>query len=220
MKDRHVLDELSAYIDGEAKDADRITRHLQHCESCARHRMELLKLGAHLRALPQPEESAAFAAHVMARVTEQEAVRPFWRLNLLIPTFAGIAVMLLITTLALYGLTLAPASPPGQTAQPPTTTWVDEEVVVLELAALIDSGADLSVVEEPALAEESTLAEEDPEAPVTMDEILTVMAAAAPELAPAEPEFGEEDLEEMISTLASDEVGTLEELLVEYMHEG
>ncbi|MBI2434400.1 MAG: hypothetical protein HYV26_16200 [Candidatus Hydrogenedentes bacterium] len=218
MKDRHVLDELSAYIDGEAKDADRITRHLQHCESCARHRIELLKLGAHLRALPQPEESAAFAARVMARIEAQQTARPFWQLNLLIPAFAGTAVLLLVTTLALYGLSLTASSPPMQIAQP-RNTWVDEEVVVSELAALINSGADVSMVEEPVLAAEDPLAP-DPEAPVTMDEMLTVMAAAAPELAPAEPEFGEEDLEEMISTLASDEVGTLEELLVEYMHEG
>ncbi len=43
-KSLHVLDELSAYIDGESRDPEFIARHLQSCPECARRHVELLKL--------------------------------------------------------------------------------------------------------------------------------------------------------------------------------
>lgn len=73
---RHALDELSAYIDGCARAPERIARHLAQCPDCARRHVELLKLGAHLRALPDPAPVPDFADRVFARINAAQTAVP------------------------------------------------------------------------------------------------------------------------------------------------
>ena len=72
MSDKHVLHELSAYIDGETPGAARIERHLQHCADCAKRHMQLLKMSAHLNTLRRGESQPEFIADVLTRVIEEK----------------------------------------------------------------------------------------------------------------------------------------------------
>lgn len=99
-KGRHVLDELSAYLDGEADDAEAIGRHLSQCVTCAQRFMELSKLSAHLKALPEAEPHPAFANRVMAHVQASTPTRRWGPVEL---AFVGTAVMvLLVASAAVY----------------------------------------------------------------------------------------------------------------------
>ncbi len=71
MNNRHVFDELPAFLDGEAKDAERIARHIEACPDCAREAAALRALSQGLRALPRPEARPGFRGRVMARVAEE-----------------------------------------------------------------------------------------------------------------------------------------------------
>ena len=67
---RHVHNELSAFLDGEARYPERIAAHLAECETCARAYRDLAALSETLRALPEPEIRPEFATRVMAHVRE------------------------------------------------------------------------------------------------------------------------------------------------------
>lgn len=67
---RHVTNQLSAYIDGEARHPERIAAHLDRCEACEREYQELLTLSASMKALPRPDVRPEFATRVMAHVRE------------------------------------------------------------------------------------------------------------------------------------------------------
>ena len=81
----HVLDELSACIDGEAKAPEVIARHLESCGACAQRHRELLELSAQIREDSDrqkavcPGFSAAFVTRVVARASETvPAPRVWW----------------------------------------------------------------------------------------------------------------------------------------------
>ena len=64
MNNRHVLDDLSAYLDGECTEPARVVRHLQTCAPCAKRYQELRVLSGQVRALKPPAVSPEFAARV------------------------------------------------------------------------------------------------------------------------------------------------------------
>lgn len=73
MNDKRLMEELSAYLDGEADDPEALARMIQRDEAVARRYMELAKLSSHLKAaLREPDVPPAFATRVLARVRETE----------------------------------------------------------------------------------------------------------------------------------------------------
>lgn len=112
MNDRHVEAELSAYLDGEAKEPARIQRHLQTCPECARLHLEMLKLSARLRALPNPEASPDFSGRVLDRVAQAEPSRLHrW------PVFALMAAGLVLTAGLAWFRGIGVQSSPGRVAE-------------------------------------------------------------------------------------------------------
>lgn len=141
-------DELSAYLDGEAKDPERIRRLLaEDPEAAARH-AQLAKLSEHLRALPEPEVRPEFLTRVMAHVREQEMAprRPAWHFGVPLLAFAMLALAIggsLLTTKEVQ----APVDPTAvAVVTPEFPDSVDEfdltndDVVIAQLAALFEEG--------------------------------------------------------------------------------
>jgi len=228
MKKGHVLDELSAYIDGEARDPERIERHLRQCPACARRHLELLRLSSHLGALREPEVSPAFLTRVMAHAREAEplpARRAWWAAA---PRW-GMAIALIVAGLGLlYGnLPGGGTLPGGRTAPGPETPgavaglpeasadYLDDEAVVEALAALMDQGADLSYVAADTprswLMEDST---------VTYDDVVALLAEEV------EAEDGSfvtvmpDNVYGAIDSLEDTEAEAFESLLTDYMGKG
>ena len=108
---RHVVEELSAYMDGEARGAERIARHLQECPDCAQRYSELLHLSAEVKGLPLPEVRPEFVTRVMAHVAEAPGARRPWLSPLLGPAAVIAAAALLVLALATF-LRIPPASSP------------------------------------------------------------------------------------------------------------
>jgi hypothetical protein len=65
------IKELSAYLDGEADDAGRVSAELERSDDAARTFSELEQVSERLRALPEPGVAPAFADAVMARVLSE-----------------------------------------------------------------------------------------------------------------------------------------------------
>lgn len=207
-EERHVLDELSAYIDGEAKDPARIARHLQGCAACARHHMQLLKVSAHVRAIPMPEARPEFAARVLARIAEQEDTpAPFWRRPAWMTAFAAAAALAI--GLAGFFAMNAPPQPDNGPAQlvAKSIQLRDTGAVVGAFVGLFDDGVDAEALEaalqEPGWQPES----------YALDPILDLVAETRPEDFALGFNDPENDLFAMIDTLDTEESFALRELL-------
>ncbi len=100
----HVIDELSAYLDGEYADPGRVEQHLEMCPQCAHRYKQLVQLSERLHSLPHREPRAGFAARVMARLDELERPRTAHRLRWLVPAGSAVTVAALAFVISL-GLT-------------------------------------------------------------------------------------------------------------------
>lgn len=98
MKSHISIEELSAFLDGEASDVSSLEAHLESCDHC-RDRVAALKHDVSLlQSIPEPEVHPAFVARVIATIKEQESTRgrfsiPRWVYGL-IP--AGVAAALIL----------------------------------------------------------------------------------------------------------------------------
>jgi hypothetical protein len=218
MSERHVLDELSAYIDGEARHPERIARHLRHCAGCARRHMELLKLSAHVAALPAPPDNPDLIGKVLAEIGRHQAAheaRPrllAFPVRRLIPLAAAAALAL---AAGLGWLALRPESVPENTRLAENPELADEAVVV-RLVGLIESGDDLAyfddaqagpAIEAPAVVE-----------PLPVDGLLLALAALAAD--DPEPAFFAGDVYDDLESLEEAEAAAFGELLTNYINEG
>jgi len=207
MSERHVLDELSAYLDGESADPERIERHLQRCASCARRYMELSKLSANLKAMPAPEVHPAFKTRVMAEVAAAGPVRKrlSWRWA------AGTAIVALaVVAGAWFGL--APHGMDGRPAEAKVDLFSaeGEALLVAELEERLAesetgySWAPQSYMGEDELSDDlwlDTLAETD-----LFDEFAVAVST-------------DNDLDSLLAALGDDGLDTFRELLTEYATE-
>ena len=221
MSDIHVIDELSAYIDGEAKHPDQIARHLQSCQQCASHHIQLQKLSTHLQMLSPPQDQQEFLASVMTEIrrqkepTKTQLSKPIaWK-----PLFLPIATAALLLLCVGLALTI---QEPRQTVQittvvlPADIDLADETAIIAEMERLIAAGLDLSLLEgEIVFAEDVT---ED----VSIDNVMTILQddlLFEERTINAESDevfYARENVYEMMNTLSSDEVDTLGELLLAY----
>ena len=207
MKDKHIADELSAYLDGEAPEPEKIARHLQVCPECSRRYLEMRTLSAGLRNLPAPPASPGFDRRVMARISESARPTLRWR-----PVFALAAAILV----CLAGWTLWPEARSSQPAGAPLA-WNDPDTLAAELGELVAEGADLSWIEEG----ETDPLEAEAEESLTYDEVSEWLAAASDEdLSLEDTSWDEDDPFEMMESLGEDETAALIDLLEDYRNKG
>ena len=125
----HVLDELSAYLDGEADDMARVARHIQHCEACAKRHIELLRLSNHLRHLPEPAVSPDFTARVIMRVEEDHPRA--WRTAFRPVRLAALALAACLIAMAAVVFQNRFASAPATSS--PATAMSNPQLAALEM---------------------------------------------------------------------------------------
>ena len=215
MKRDHVLDKLSAYVDGEAKYPDQIAGHLQTCEDCARRHMELLRLSSGLRALPGPGTQEAFVTRVMARVAETDAPARRRHPLLSAPALAFQLAALLLLCAGGYWL-LSETAPAPRIAIAENPRWGNDDAVVEEFSRLLDEGADLGLF---AVVDDEVRTEEADEEIEVFEAFVELAANTAWTEPLTEDLIGEDDLYGMIGSLNDETTALLHELLYEYMED-
>lgn len=206
MSTPHVLDELSAYIDGECSEPQRVTRHLQSCPTCAQRHMDLLKLSNHLRAMKRPDVDALFLARVLARVEAEEHPRPWFpameRRGTLLAMAASVTLVVAASLFMLSYQENAPVSP-SYTAVG-ESLGMDDDAVILAVGALLDEGA----WGDPIWAG----GDEEPDDPdLTVDELLEALASWTSEESDGDW-YNHEDLSSVLEALAEEDAAVLDEL--------
>lgn len=71
---KHIkIDELSAYLDGEASASRALESHLDSCDACRERLASMRSVSRCLQDLPAPDVHPAFAQRVLAGISEQES---------------------------------------------------------------------------------------------------------------------------------------------------
>lgn len=201
MKRGHVHAELSAYLDGETKDPVSIQRHLQTCPECARRHLEMLKISARLRALPDRECPPNFTEKVLASIADAPLRRGGW-----LPAFALAAAGLALAVgllWARYPHMLDKGTPPVQTA---TSQVIDE------LAVQLAEEVELGLQDEVDFSDEPGMTLSYEEAAI----LLAQTASAGDE----EEDGGGSDTFESIENLTREQMDALSTELETYLEEG
>lgn len=172
-KDKN-LEALSAHLDGEQED-DFIKALLRDDALLNKRHEEYARLGALLRAMPDPDLHSAFTTRVMAHAREAGQTGPVWNLWRLLAPMAGLAALLIFAAfLALNETVTAPSTVASMpTEKPPLVVREDltsEEVVVGEMARLIDQGVVLELYPEEEFVGEEVLGAEVVEEPEVLAE--------------------------------------------------
>ncbi len=150
MKNRHVRDRLSEYIDGmlSEKEASAVKEHLDRCTDCLEEYKEMLKIIGYMNQMEGLEIPDSFVEKVHERMEKQAPLRKFLK-GLFIPIkikvpleLAGVAAAALLVIyvvgirgkqhvyeLAYVQRSQAPAALQEQT--PETETVVDEAIAVI-----------------------------------------------------------------------------------------
>lgn len=214
MSTPHVLDELSAYIDGESHDPQRIARHLQSCPECARRHMELSKLSGHVHALSAPEVFPGFSERIVARV-QAGTPTPLWRqpffTQRVVPTAWALAAVLFIVGTA-YVVIQQVDAPPQEVpvaASHAEPTDPDPEL----LAHILERGIWETPFEDEASEEEAIPAD------LSVDLLIDALAASVGEEG-TDAWYEEEDLLAILESLAEEDVQVLSELAQDHWDEG
>lgn len=209
MSNPHVLQELSAYLDGESREPERIARHLQSCPACARRHMELLKISARLQAMKAPEVHPAFLTRVMARTVEAPPARSW--IASLAPRFAAAACVIGLGLAAVWQwqAPIESSAPIVPAAAPMTINmaWQDDARVLEEFGRLLDAGVALDL-----FGDVDEASENDEPAAVALESVLEILAEDSANEEFSDP-FATEDLTGLLDALADEDVQVLGELL-------
>jgi len=145
MKRWISIEELSAFLDGEAKHPEKARRLLQESEDAARKHAALSKVSAQVRSLPEPYVRPGFSGRVIASLEDSESRRSLpWQ----VPVGASLMAAVLLAVIAVIGVrdSVTPpavvhtvASTPAAQTRPETTALEDEDALVAELERLIAS---------------------------------------------------------------------------------
>ncbi len=143
MKKRLSVEELSAFLDGEAKHPEKVRRLLKESEDAARKHAELSEVSAQVRSLPEPYVRPGFSGRVMASLQDSEPRRSLpWQL----PVGASLmtaALLAVVAVIVLNDRVTPPAVPtiasvPAQ-IRPETAALENEDALVAELERRIAS---------------------------------------------------------------------------------
>ncbi len=166
MKKRISIEELSAYLDGEAKHPDKVRQQLQESDDAAHMYRALSKVSAHVRSLPKASVRPGFSRRVIASL---ETAKPRRSLTWPVPAWASLATVAAVAVLAIIGLNDTVESPVVRTAvstpaliTPQATVVEDEEALVAELERRISSGAESESLLSGGLYEKEDPAEDLP----------------------------------------------------------
>lgn len=204
MKDEHVTEELSAYLDGVARDPDGIRRHMEECAECRQRHAALSEVVARVGSLEAPEVGASFRAGVMSSVSELRCGR---RVSWLRVGFATVAALVVLA--ALSGLAWLPgARPSGGHYLALRHTGLMAE---LERRASAAPGY-LEWVALDATGEDFLTAQVVDDA----EELIDVVAWASWFEALAEAVDAEQELDALVGALDEEETAALKRLLDEY----
>jgi len=210
VKDEHVLDDLSAYLDGENADPARLARHLGACARCARRFEEIKTLSTRLRELPGPEVGPEFAVRVLDAVERAPlSQRPGERMRFGISLAAAVAAMalLVIAGWSVYRSMAPPLTTRGYLA----ALAVGNQTALLETLGQVLDGNQGGAVWEAVEPFSGWSAADEP----TGDEWLEVLANDEWFAAMAETLDEDADVDALLATLEENEVWTLKELLEE-----
>lgn len=213
MSQKHIsIDELSAYIDGEAKRPEAIRDHLQRCAECAQRHTQLAKLSSHLRTLPAPEVSPAFATRVMASVREARPEPAGFRWLRWASVGVGVAAALVLA--AAWMVNRPPAPPPAVANNTPTAAANPERLMQI-IAARIEQG------EDPGIAGYDMGELDDVEAVPESSDVELAALAQSEYFEPLANELEAEiDIDTMIASLNPEQVRVFKQLLSAYAKEG
>jgi len=217
VKQEHVLDELSAYIDGEAQEPARIARHLQFCELCARRHMELLRLSANLRGMAQPETRPEFVTRVVACAAAEQArpeTRRAGRWVLTLPQWgmaAAAAIFIVAAGLNSWQLMHPGTAPVVESPQPVAVSG--EEALAAAFEGLIAQGVD------PALLSPPEETAEEPAAEVPLEAVLDLLADNSGSTGSWEDAYAGEEAGNTMESLDQEEADAFLEVLREYVQE-
>lgn len=211
MKDRHVLDELSAYLDGEASEPRRIESHLAACSECARRHGELAALSRAMRQMTAPPVGDAFAQRVAARIRETGretsgpvlSARRYWAAASAVLAVAACLVIAIAMLVSLRN----PESPFVITR---TENGSPDEAGMV--AHIFEGGEPAPWDYGFAVPEETPETGEDEMVLALVDSDWFEAAATAWE--------SEADLDELVSSLDESEKQEFEQLLLTYSQEG
>ena len=159
MKKRISITELSAYLDGEAKNPEKVKRQIQQSHEVARQHAELAEVAARVRALPEPELRPGFAGRVIASLSDQ-VVQPRlrWRLP---ATLSAVTAAILFLFAVLTGLNdgVSPSAPLETAVSAPE----DEAAILAELQRQIAASPESHELLAGSFYEASELVEDLPE---------------------------------------------------------
>jgi negative regulator of sigma E activity len=144
MKNR-VREDISAYLDGEAKDAQSIARLIAESEDASKEHLALAELSSRIRNLEAPEVHPAFATRVCAAIEEQrERRRIAWRIP---ASLAAAAAVLLVAYVSVNSAgPRTPEAPLGSIAEmrdPATVVAKDEDSLLAEFDRRIAQDSDV-----------------------------------------------------------------------------
>ncbi len=148
-------EELSAYLDGESRDAAALEKLLAEQPGLARQHNDYARIGALLRSLPDPDVHPAFATRVVAHAIEAGAAPAPWLpwLRWLVPA-AGLAAVVIG---AVYVQQEAAVVEAPVEEQPVVAVlrkdWADEEKVVGAMEKMLDQGVELELYTEEEFVE-------------------------------------------------------------------
>ncbi|MDX9971703.1 MAG: hypothetical protein RBU21_01805 [FCB group bacterium] len=213
MSHKHVsIDELSAYLDGEARHSTAVRDHLQRCAECAQRHAELAKLSSHMRTLPAPDVSPAFATRVMAAVRETRPEPLGFRWLRWASVGMGVAAGLVLA--AAWVMNRPPAAPPAVAANSPAHA-VDAERLMQVIEARIAQGEDPGAVEYAGADWDNAEA-----VPASADLELAQLAQSEWFDPLAEEVESTIDVDTMIASLSPEQVQVFKQLLAAYAKEG
>ena len=209
-KDRLRLEEMSAYLDGEARDPAAVERQLREDPEAAQHYRALTALSTHLRRLPPPNVHPAFATRVMAAVSSRRPLAASQSRTVRLAMALGaplVALALIAVTASVLG-----RSGPSSTTDLPVAEVLHphaedpEEVYdgLLDQLLYTDFEEALQWFDE---SPETVAAEEDLVEILPSEEWLNSALAALD---------AESDLDDVVESLEPEEKEILETLLNEY----
>lgn len=136
-------EELSAYLDGESRDAAALEKLLAEQPGLARQHNDYARIGALLRSLPDPDVHPAFATRVVAHAIEAGPAPAPWVawLKWLVPA-AGLAAVVLGAVYLQQEEAVVEETPVIAVLR---KDWADEEKVVGQMEQMLDQGVQLEL---------------------------------------------------------------------------
>ena len=171
MKDSKILEQLSAYLDGETELPESLAQRLKDDPALAERVQQWQRLSSALQELPKPEPHPAFPSRVLAHADEIQQKHRHPALVFGTPLALAATVLCIFSVYLLQRPTLENTDYTRAVNQ--AKIYQDDDAVVAALASLLDQGADLSYFSE---VEEDT---DNEWSAVTVDEWVNALAENA-----------------------------------------